>query len=271
MSTKRILLAVLTTMAISCKELPKETKVEPGGQGSETAETPFPEDLTKVFDAHGGIEVWKSKKTLIFEMPAEKEGEFGERHTVDLHSRRDRIDMGAISMGFDGSEVWLLDREKTYKGDPVFYHNLMFYFYAMPFVLGDDGIHYGETENLEYEGKYYPGIRIGYGDGIGASPKDEYFVHFDPDTHQMAWLGYTVTYRSGQKSDNIRWIRYNDWALLDGLVLPRSITWHEYEGRDIKAAGGTARFENVSLSEKAKPAAFYAKPEHAVTAVGKKG
>ena len=70
---------------------------------------------------------------------------------------------------------------------------------------------------------------------VGASSKDEYFIHFDADTHQMAWLGYTVTYRSGESSDNVKWIRYNDWQEVNGLALPKSITWHNRNSTFVKA------------------------------------
>ena len=103
-------------------------------------------------------------------------------------------------------------------------------------------------------------IGIGYQANIGTTPKDEYFVHYDPDTYQMAWLGYTVTYRTGEKSDNVKWIRYGEWLAEEGVILPKSITWHNYEGRTIGEARSTVEFENVSLSKEAKPAEFFDKP-----------
>jgi len=77
----------------------------------------------------------------------------------------------------------------------------------------------------------------------------------------MAWLGYTVTYRSGEKSNDIRWIRYNDWKTIDGLVLPNSISWHTVEDGQIKEARNQVFFENVSISDEAIPASFFSKPE----------
>ena len=120
------------------------------------------------------------------------------------------------------------------------------------------------------EGISYPGIRISYDQGVGLSAKDEYFIHYNPDTFQMEWLGYTVTFRSGEKSDNIKWIRYNDWMEVDGLKLPKSITWHEYEGRTIKDAKDPVNFENVTLSETAQTNSFFTKPHGAEVMNGKK-
>jgi len=257
---KLILVSLFCIAMMSCKETPKEMKTE-----SETPEmavniddSKYPEALRKVFEAHGGLTAWKNQRVLTFEMPKE---ETTEKHTIDLYSRDEKIEMPSISMGSDGADIWLNDTEGAYKGDAVFYHNLMFYFYAMPFVLADDGIQYSDTEPLKFEGKTYPGIRISYNDGVGLSPKDEYFIHYNSETFQMEWLGYTVTFRSGEKSDNVKWIRYNDWMDVDEVVLPRSLTWYSVEDGQIKEPRSPRIFENVTLSETAQPAGFFAKPE----------
>lgn len=260
---KPISIVFIVFAIYGCKEPPKkpidhfeerQTEVDVNSIGAPVAA------IYKVFEAHGGLESWKNKRTLSFTIPKPNAQE---THTIDLHSRKEKIETPEITMGFDGKDFWLADEKESYKGDPIFYHNLMFYFYSMPFVLADDGIEYSETEDLEFEGKSYPGVRISYQDGIGASSKDEYYLHYDSETDQMTWLGYTVTYRSGEKSDNIKWIRYNDWMEVEGLKLPKSMTWHAYEGRTIEEPQDPTIFENVVVSEDLKPDAFYAKPENA--------
>ena len=252
----------------SCREQPKKSNAidEVPAPVEAVVDESYPEALQKVFEAHGGLPQWRSFKNLVYEIPKD---DFSEVHTINLYSRKDRIDTPNFSMGFDGNDVWLNDLDQNYEGDPVFYHNLMFYFYAMPFVLADDGIVYSETEDLEFEGKAYPGIGIGYQANIGTTPKDQYYIHYDPDTYQMTWLGYTVTYRTGEKSENVKWIRYGEWLAEDGVILPKSITWHNYEGRTIGDARSTVEFENVSLSEQAREAEFFKMPETAKVVVGK--
>ncbi len=255
----RLLILTMGFLAFTgCKEVKKEV-VQPKME-EETTSKEFPETISKIFEAHGGIDVYKTNRVLSFEIPKE---DMTEAHHIDLRTRNEKITMGDIAMGFDGADFWLLDEKGEYDGDPIFYHNLMFYFYTMPFVLGDDGIRYEKTESLAFEGKNYPGIKISYDLGIGLSSKDEYFVHYHPETFQMQWLGYTVTYRSGEKSDNVRWIRYNDWMEVNGLILPKSITWHANEGRTIKKAKNTVSFENVTLSKAKKPDTLFARPENA--------
>jgi len=147
---------------------------------------------------------------------------------VDLQNRKEIIEAGNYTTGFDGSKVWLA-ADTSYKRNPVFYHNLMFYFIAMPFVLADDGIVFKGAQPLEFDGVTYPGLRIAYEDDIGMSPEDEYFIHYNPDTYRMEWLGYTVTYFSKEKSTDIHWIRYQDWKMQNGLLLPNSLDWYKYE------------------------------------------
>lgn len=257
---KRTIIAVALLGLTSCKEAPKEAKMTSGEKVVEV-ETPkkeYPKALTQVFDAHGGLDNWKKKRTLTFTIP---KPDAAETHTIDLYDRRDKIEMPATSMGYDGNEIWLLDADHTYKGNPAVYHNLMFYFYAMPFVLADDGIQYQEATALEFEGKSYPGIHISYDADIGASPKDDYFLYYDSESHQMAWLGYTFTYGSDKKSEDVSYIRYADWMKIGDVMLPKILTWYTSEGSMLKEAKDPLPLDNVSLSEVAKPDAFYKMPE----------
>lgn len=257
---KVLVFAILLIFTIGCKQQSKTTEAHTPTQDVVVKKPNYPETLAKVFEAHGGVDLWKKQRTLEYTIP---KGENPETHTIDLWSRNEKIATPSYDMGYDG-KTWLEDAGNAYKGNPEFYHNLMFYFYAMPFVLADDGIKYTEAEALEFDGKSYPGIQITYDDGIGISPKDEYYIYYDADTYQMTWLGYTVTYRTGEDSDNIKWIRYDDWATYNGLVLPKSISWYTYEGRTIKDPRNKVPFENVNLSTEAESADFYSKPETAL-------
>ncbi|MEN8790129.1 MAG: DUF6503 family protein [Flavobacteriaceae bacterium] len=252
-----LLIVFLACEEKATKKVDREELVKPSTEQI----TNYPQLMQDILDAHGGLELWKPMRSLVFEIPR---SEFVEIHTTDLYSRKDRIDTPDYSMGFDGEDVWLLNEDKQYEGDPVFYHNLMFYFFAMPFVLADEGIVYSETEDLVFEDINYPGLRISYDAGVGTTPKDEYFIHFDQKTGRMAWLGYTVTYRTGEKSSVIKWIRYKNWQEVNGVYLPETIIWHKYEGRTIKAPKNSISFRNVELSNQLRPVEFYDKPAKAV-------
>ncbi|AYN68520.1 hypothetical protein D1013_14585 [Euzebyella marina] len=253
---------IIVVFLISCKEAPSKTAksndlpIEVEG----VILSEFPTDFISVLEAHGSLKAWKKQRTLTFEI---EKGEITETHTIDLKTRQDVVAADKFSLGFDGKEIWLEDENNDYKGNAAVYHNLMFYFYAMPFVFADPGINYEVAEPLLYEGKEYPGIHISYDDGVGASSKDDYYLHYDPETFKMKWLGYTFTYGSNEKSKDVKWIHYNDWVEIEGLLLPKTITWHDYEDRTIKGARDPLTFHKIGLAESPKIPTFYEKPENA--------
>lgn len=224
---KKVLLVLFIVIAVSCKK----------DQEKES----FPKELGKVFETHGGMNVWEKAQILSFNL-----GE--EIHTVDLHSRKTVINTPKYSLGFDGKEVWLNeDEEGAYKGNPSFYYNLYFYFYAMPFVLADDGIIYEKTDDLVFEGKMYPGYKISYKANIGTSPDDNYKVYFNPENNQMEWLAYTVTFKTNNSNNDYHIIKYNKWENVNGLLLPKEITWYQMD-------------ENGMPTTSAKPATEFTLP-----------
>lgn len=219
----------------------------------------YPESLNKVFDNHGSLLTWQEMKILSYEIIKE---EGNEKQTIDLLSRREAIEGSNFKSGFDGSAYWV-EADTTYTGNAKFYTNLMFYFYAMPFVLADEGITYTQAEPITFEGVDYPGYRISYGDGIGVSPEDEYFIHYDSESNEMAWLGYTVTFFSGEPSEKISWIRYDDWKIINGLKLPNSLTWYKVKEGKIIEPRNTRKFDKIILSTEEAVASIFAKPEGA--------
>jgi len=260
-----VLFVVLISMT-ACKNEVKETASEV----AVSTETPkensalasHPPKVKAIFDAHGGVEAWSKMNTLYFEIPKESGPE---KHTVALSNRRSLIETDQWSIGYDGTDVWLLQQEEeAYKGNARFYHNLMFYFYAMPFVLADDGINYSAVPTTELDGKFYEGIKISYNDGVGDASKDEYIVYFDSETHLMTWLAYTVTYRTNEKSDNWRYIQYAEWQNLNGLILPKTLTWYNLEDGKPTEPRSSMNFENIQVSEGLPEAHLFVKPEEAV-------
>ncbi len=224
---KQFTLLVLATFTIlSCAETKKEDNTET--QTTESAmEREYPQGVAAVFDAHGGIQKWNAMNNLCFTL--EKE-DGNETHTVDLKSRKSRIETDKYTLGFDGEKVWLAQDSTYFQPERArFYHNLMFYFYAMPFVLGDDGITYTDVDALTVGDVSYPGTKISFGDGVGDAPDDEYILYRDSKTNQMVWLAYTVTYGKNEKNDRFSFIKYADWQEVNGLQLPKTLEWYAVE------------------------------------------
>ena len=216
----------------------------------------IPQEIWNVLEAHGGLEKWDRMKTLSFSIP--KEG-LDEVHTIDLHSRMDRVMAPAYDIGFDGVTAWSVNKEEEYKGDPSYRHDLMFYFYAMPFVLADEGINYEIAQPMVYEGISYPGVKITYQANVGEAPDDVYLLHYHPETNEMAWLGYKATFGKELKPGPPSWIKYDKWAEVNGVSLPTSIAWQKLENGEIVGERNRVSFTNISLSEESKEASFFTK------------
>jgi len=251
-----LLLLGLLLFLTACQNSADEMKKKAEATTAQITKTiDYPEAMNKVFDNHGSLAKWKSQKTMSYEIVKE---DGNEKQLIDLQNRWEKIEAPSFISGYDGKEYWV-EADTTYKGNPKFYTNLMFYFYAMPFVLADEGINYDKTEAITFDGVTYPGYRISYGDNVGVSPEDEYFIYYHPESYEMAWLGYTVTYFSGEPSKKISYIRYHDWKNFNGLKLPNSLTWYKVEDSKITEPRNTREFANVAVSDQVTPNSTFVK------------
>ncbi|EDP71869.1 hypothetical protein FBALC1_12247 [Flavobacteriales bacterium ALC-1] len=252
---------LLVFLIASCKEKSDARTPEPKVEQEDITTSIYPKSITKVFDSHGGIDNWNKMQTLSFTMEKPNGKEVT---TTNLKTRVEQIDTPDYTMGYDGNQLWVNEKNgKAYKGNAKFYKGLMMYFYAMPFIVGDDGIIYEEVDPLTFEGKTYPGILISYEAGVGASPDDQYIIYYDAETGQMQWLGYTVTFGKDGKSKDFHFIRYNNWQTVNDMVLPKSVDWYKYENNVPTEMRNTVEFIDVSLSEKTPDASLFIMPEGA--------
>jgi hypothetical protein len=259
---KAISLLLIIVLFSACKnEKQTESTVVNEVKKEDIITSIYPESITKVFNAHGGIDTWNTMKLLSFTMEKPNGKEVT---TLNLKTRAEVIETPDYKMGYDGTTQWVLEKDnKPYKGNAKFYKGLMFYFYTMPFVLGDDGIMYEDIEPLTFEDKTYPGILISYESGVGESPDDQYKIYYDEATGEMAWLGYTVTFGKDEKSKDFHFIRYNNWQTINGLKLPKSVDWYKYENNLPTEKRNTVEFIDVLLSEEAPDSTMFKMPEGA--------
>lgn len=257
---KLIIVLFILIVFVSCKKAVNESKVVVTETQKEEVildrSSDFPEDIAAVFKAHGGIQAFDQQQTLVFEI-IKPNG--NEKHSTDLKTRHARIETDKYTLGFDGKDAWIKQDSTYFDKDPRFYHNLMFYFYAMPFVLGDDGITYEKAENLIVGETTYPGYKITYSDGVGDSPKDNYFLYYDSTTYKMKYLGYTVTFFNKEVSDKVSLIEYADWNMVNGLLLPKTLKWRQYKDAVVGEIKNEVNFVNAAVSKDKMDAIFYKK------------
>lgn len=259
---KLLLLFTVATFFVACKNETKSTITEVEEIKKEDISTSlYPEKITKVFDAHGGIDQWNKMQTLYFTMNKPNGLEVTK---TNLKTRAELIETPTHDAGFDGSSYWVNEKDgNEFKGNAKFYKGLMMYFYAMPFIVGDDGIIYEDAEPLTFEGKTYPGVLISYESEIGISPNDQYIVYYDADSGQMQWLAYTVTFGKDEQSKKFSYIRYDDWQTINNLALPKSISWYKVEDGQPTELRNTVEFINVVISEDEPDNAMFTMPEGA--------
>ena len=121
-----------------------------------------------------------------------------------------------------------------------------------------------DTEALVIDSIEYPGIKVSYNDGVGDSPKDNYILYYNPENYQMAFLKYTVTYRSQETSENYNLIKYGDWSEVGGLVLPTKLTWYKLDDDGkLGEVRNEAEFSNIQVSSEVPADDTFAQPEDA--------
>ncbi len=228
----------------------EEVKVDPPKTDHHSA------SITKVFDAHGGFGNWSEMKQLSYDMSN------GQHHLIELQSRFTRIESENDTIGFDGNEVWVMPATANASRARMTY-NLYFYFYAFPFVVGDQGVMYEDVEPMNILGTTYNAVKVSYESGVGESSKDNYIIYSDPETNKMAWLMYTATFGAETTSDRWSLIKYDQWQTINGITIPKALQWYQYKDGEVGGMRNEVLFENVKLSKEVPSMDNFKMPEGA--------
>lgn len=222
----------------------------------------LPTILQKALTAHGGLDQWNKMQTLEYTV---QRNDKPERHQIDLKTRKVLLTHEDYKLGFDGKEVWVTPNKAAFseKSSPRFYHNLIFYFHAFPYVMADPGINYEVLPQKEMNGKMYDAIKISYNAGVGDAPDDYYIAHFDAETHQMYLLLYTVTYFNGKPGDKFNALVYDDWVKINGLLVPQSMKGFKYADGELGEQRYERPFADIQLRETALNQVIFEMPKGA--------
>ena len=226
---------------------------------SEKAEEDGP--LAATFAAHGGIDQWRSYRTLAFNYIAEREDQRDTQQiTTDLWDRRELIKGEAADIGYDGTNYWkVMHDSSAMNTNPTFMVNLQFYFFAMPFVLADPGVQATVLKPRSLGGKTYDVTKITFGDSVGVAPKDQYILYIDPASNRLEYMLYSVTYFNPDNAEKYGALYYSDWQQVEGLSLPRVIERYAWDNdaMSLGNARGSKRFEHITLSKVSKEHTYY--------------
>lgn len=256
-----VLLSLIALLLLNCGPKPQQAKESEAVEVVENEAAPSP--LKPYLDAHGGIDRWRSFGTLSYEVI---QGDAKEKHLFDLYSRKVLLEKEEVyQLGFDGKDVWVSPNLAAFDRNypPRFYHNLLFYFFSLPFVYADPGVIVKEMAPQEVGGKTYDVVKISFESGIGDAPKDEYINYFDAETYQLSYLLYTVTFFSGEKREDYNAISYDEWQEVNGLVVPKVFTFRTWDGENFGEERAKDTFENVQFKEGVPAPDLFSQPVNA--------
>lgn len=260
---KLLTLIILSALFFGCQPKANQEVSETPTNNSQSAENQYPELLQKALEAHGGIDKWNSYSSLQFDLHSTLGSEKSETHLIDLKSRKVLIQSDSFRLGMDGSQVWVSPNKEAFGTMSArFYHNLIFYFFSIPYVLADPGIQYEDLGTLTLDSTNYRALKVSFNEGVGDADDDFYIAHFNPETYKMEWLLYTVTYFSGEKHENYNALKY-EWHEVNGLWLPSGLTGYKYENGVIGDIRYQSSFNDVKLSEETPNQKVFEMPENA--------
>ena len=208
---------------------------------------PLPPEFQQVLEAHGGLSRWQEQQRLEYDIY--RENELVDHQLIALRTRKVLLSNDTYKIGYDGTDYWVSPDTAAFDGDVRFYHNLQFYFMALPFLFADPGIRYEALEPRDFQGNAYDVLRITFEPGVGDASDDEYIAYFDQDSHQLTLLLYTVTYFSGEPGQdyNARW--YQEWQAVNQLLLPKKVVGYQWNNGALGEERSTTEYRNVTLDE----------------------
>lgn len=223
------------------------------------------------YDAHGGLETFRSYGTLEYDQQMEINGvaQLSDHQLFDLNSRSALITNDTYTIGFDGNEAWITPNIEALGLPPRFYALTPFYFFGLPFFFADPGANLEPLGTKVLDGKEYDVVKITYDPGVGDSPDDDYVVYINKDTNQIEVLHYIVTYPTLMQGKSVEQLErhaavYEQWQETGGLIVPKKIVFYEWKGdKPGETAVGSMTFQNVTFKEESPDAKIFQKPDGA--------
>ena len=248
--------AVFASLFSSCANQDSSTAVAPV-----VPQVKLPAALDLCLSESGGLGKWNEMKSLTFSFD---KGESTEVHKISLKDRKALITRDEVKLGFDGKDVWVSPNKAAWgKGSARFYHNLVFYFFAIPYVLADDGTVYEEVAPKIIDGISHKGVKVSYKDGVGDAPDDYYIAYFNPTSGLVHLLLYTVTYYNGEPNEKYKAIIYEDWQESNGMRVPLQMSGYKYENDTLGEKRYERIFKDVVLSKESFDDSIFQMPNEA--------
>ena len=188
-------------------------------------------------EAHGGLETWYASGPIAFRFtysPTNGKGVRDSRQVIDTWSSKARHWLPgdeAKGFGWDGAKAWATAPDEELGIKPRFWSLTPYYFIAVPFVFGDDGVNLKAEGETTFEGKTYDLVRVTFEAGTGDAPDDFYVLYLERETRRVGGVRYVVSYpgffpEGGHTPE--KFMKYDGAQEVGGVVLPetfRTFKW----------------------------------------------
>ncbi|MCP9235208.1 hypothetical protein [Lewinella sp. JB7] len=233
--------------------------------GQEPAMADVDPEFLETLDAHGGLGRWRAFTAVSFLLRDFPTGD-GERtladfHRVDLRTRNQNIEGENYRIVSRGDSTWISPGVAVTGIPPRMYNNASFYLFGMPFVFGDPGLSVEHAGTTTFRSETLEQFDVTVPDDTGDGGND-YRIYVDPQTHQLRYGAWTVSYPAVADLELHQVARFDDWQTVNGMLVPAAITLFTKEGEEPTAdtPGAPIYFERVAFSDRAFSASIFERP-----------
>jgi hypothetical protein len=201
---------------------------QPKRQIKEEVTSKYPETFANALKAHGGLDTWNSMGRVEFDEITDKDTV---NHLIDLKNRNERMEKESqYIVGYTSDSIYFHPDQSSFPGkDPRFYHNLRFYFFALPFVTADPGVNHEVLEPRTILDTECNRVKITFGNEVGFAPKDQYILWYGKKDNLLKMINFSVTYYNPEKAENYNAIVYSKWEEIAGLKVPTEMIGYKWE------------------------------------------
>ena len=261
------LVLALILLPACTADAPESNSTNTDSSEEPTERPDAPPVLHDAWAAHGGLDTWRAQRQLQYTL-ARTTGDTAVRddQLIDLRTRKVRIRGDDFVLGFDGENAWVEPSLEAfpYNYTPRFYTSTYFYFFAMPFVLADDGVIASDEGTATINGTTYRVTEIRYEDHVGDSPDDVYVVYTNADTGRLGLVRFSVTYGDRAPSAPNTALVYTDFATDSGITLPVAGRYHTWNDGPLgDPLGPEFALSDVQFSTDAPAPNLFAMPDEA--------
>ncbi len=208
---------------------------------------PGSEVVARMIEVHGGLEKWRSARSVSFEaalLPPGTSSPLMHRVTVEQGQRRAYLDFPEMDarISWDGEKAWSENWEGPFP--PRFFSLLSYYLMNLPWLAADPGVNLDApgTGRLWDDPAEYITVKMTFEPGVGDTPDDYYILYIDPNSYRLRAAELTVTYADALPPDVdalTEIIVYEEFATVDGLTVPTKCSVYGKDGSPL------ASFPNV--------------------------